>query len=786
MFKWILFTFLTTYAFALEISVESAKDDYTPYSVINVENSEPFSCQEVKNNFDVTIKIICAFSKRPSESIKAFENDFFKVHALQKKEHFFLIIKPTHQAKLFSNIFNLTQDNTVFDKQASSAKIWNIVGYDKKIPLLHQEKSDTPTAIDFPFYLDKDKIPYVGSLDLRGNPVKIKKVEDVKEYLQVKKEFDAKQYENALDTIDDILQTYPHTLFKEELLYYKIKSYNQLKNWESVIEDAKTFLREYSSSDHIPEVLSLIAKGYAKMSQSTDADYFFDRLFSEHPKSLYTQWGYIYKGDMLADAGGNREAKKYYIRALRQTKNLEVAATAAFRLANLLSDGSLKEAALYIMKIVHADPKFFAKHLEESQKLMQKFADNSDYKTAAAMAAALLQGIDPSYDEYETLLKDKALWLTKTKDKKAAFKALEEYMKKFPDGDYIETIEKARDALFFDVSDLNASAKLDEYNKLIEEYANQSIAKRALYEKAKVLLTMHKYKEVLALKGQLLSLEKESYPKSESIIKKAATALMQSSLQKKNCLQVLSISQEYNITLSDRWDDGVYNCAMQGGDFSLSKTIALKRLKVKDVQARKKWLYRYIKVEFATGNYTDVIDAAKDLITLIANDKKSPYINVYRILFDAYSRVENRDGMIQTMLKLEKIFGLDYKDIDRYVAMINLANGMHDDNMLIKYATKVMKLQEQSHSYAQSPYVEFALYQAYMNKEDYTKAYEVIKSLDSVDLNAADRARQKYLLGTVLSKLWRDEEAKKAYKAAIKADKNSSWAKLAQSALEIG
>ena len=224
---------------------------------------------------------------------------------------------------------------------------------------------------------------------------------------------------------------------------------------------------------------------------------------------------------------------------------------------------------------------------------------------------------------------------------------------------------------------------------------------------------------------------------------------------------------------------------MKGGDFSLSKTIAMKNLKVQSVKNREKWLYRYIKVEFATGNYTDVIDAAKDLITLIGDNKKSPYLDVYRTLFDAYQRVEDEQGMLETILKIEKLFGVSYKDIDRYVAMINVGSQMHDDNLIIKYATKVMRIQEESHSYAQSPFVEFALYDAYMNKQEYDKAYEVIKSLDKRELNAAQRARQKDLLGNVLSKLWRDEEAKKAYKESIAADPNSSWAKLSQTALEM-
>jgi len=232
-------------------------------------------------------------------------------------------------------------------------------------------------------------------------------------------------------------------------------------------------------------------------------------------------------------------------------------------------------------------------------------------------------------------------------------------------------------------------------------------------------------------------------------------------------------------------DDGIFECAMKGGDFQLSKSIASKNLKSKEIDLRKKWLYRYIKVDFATGNYSEVVDAAKDLIALIDNIKTSPYKDVYRYLFDAYNRLEQKDNMMKAMAKIEDIFGLDYRDIDRYVAMVSLGDTLKDDNIVIKYATKVMRIQKHSNSYAQSPYVEFTLYSAYMNKNDYKRALEVIRSLDKVKLSKNKRARQKYLLGMVLSKLWRDEAAVKAYKAAIAADPNSAWAKLAKSALEI-
>ena len=72
-----------------------------------------------------------------------------------------------------------------------------------------------------------------------------------------------------------------------------------------------------------------------------------------------------------------------------------------------------------------------------------------------------------------------------------------------------------------------------------------------------------------------------------------------------------------------------------------------------------------------------------------------------------------------------------------------------------------------------------------INRKDNNKALAVIESLNKVDLKASQRARQKYLLGSVLSKLWRNNDAIKAYNASIKADSKSAWAKLAKDAKEI-
>lgn len=789
MLQWILFTLLSFNLFALEISLDSAKQDFQPYSLLQLKNSTKFLCQEEKNDFLVTTKIVCAFSKKPSQKIKKLENDFFQIATTISKDNFFLIIKPFYKIKLYPMVFTLHKDNEVYDADVKLSNHWMIIGYKEKLPFI-EKKKESDVGLNFPFMMEKDKLPYVGGLDIKGNPIHIKKVQDVTEYLKIKNYFKQKKYDLCLDLIEDVTQKYPNSLFRAELLYYQIRAYDKLNDFDNVINFSKVYLREFSSGENIAEVVSLIANAYSKNGLETDADYFFDRLFSEHADSVYAKWGYIYKGEMLEASGGSSKAVEFYKRALNETNDLEVAATAAFRLADYYSGTTkLQKSIVYIDKIIKAKPSFFIQYLKTSMEMMHQFADDEKYDTAIAIAKALIDEMNRKNDEYEKLLRDRALWLTKTKRKREALNALNRYIKEYKYGSYIDEIKVAKDALFFDVNDENSSTKLKIYDKLMDEYENDAIGNKAIYEKAKLLLKNKRYADVLGFKESILSLNSDTYPDTEEIIQNAATGLMKLYLKNSKCSEVLRVSNEYNITLSTQWDDGLYTCAMKGGDYKLSKSITAKNLKSKKIDDRKKWLYRYIQVEFATGNYSDVVSASKDLIALIEDElnssKNSPYKDVYRTLFDTYQRLEQPEKMLTLIDKIDKIFKGSYKDIERYVAVMSVGSDMKDDNIVIKYGSKVVNIQKRSSSYAQSPYVEYTLYQAYVSKENYNAALDIIKSLDTVELTPNQRSRQKYMLGSMYSKLWRDEEAQKAYQESIDADSTSAWAQLAKSAKEL-
>ena len=785
MLKYILFALLSFNLYALEVSLHSAKEESKKFSTLHIKNKEPFLCEEIKDDFDTTTKIICAFSKQPSSQFKNLQNNFFRIRSQVKNKTFFLIINPYKKIKLFPIIFDISKDNSVFQADLKMSKHWMILGYDDKPPFIKKEKK-LETSINFPYFQSTDKLPYIGSLDLKGNPVYIKKVQDVSDYLKIKEYYNNGKYDYCLDLIDQITFKYPNSLFMAELLFYKIRVYAKLNEYDNLLEVAKIFLMDYSSDENIPEVLSQTARSYAKLGINSDADYFFDRLFSEHKDSPYCQWGYIYKAKMLEESGTSSKAFVYYNKALDETKSIDIAATAAFSLIHYyMNNVKTQEAAVYTMKIIKAKPSFFNDNYDKSYSVFSYFKEEEDYKTAAELARVILNEIDVKHDDYEVLLKDRAILLSLTDKKEEALEALNKYLKKYEDGEYLREIKIAKDSLFFDGIDSNLSAKIKNYNNLIDTYNGDTIGDKAIYKKAKLLLENEMYKDVLGFEDSILALDTDIFTDTSNIIHNAAIGFMKQSLNLKDCQEVLNISHEYNVTLANKFDDGIYDCSMKGSDFELAKSIASKNLKVKELDKRKKWLYKYLNVDFKTGDYIDVIEASKELIILIRDEIDSEYKDVYRILFDSYQRLEDKINMIETIVVLEKVYGLDYKDIERYISIMGIGSQTNDNTLILKYGNNVMNIQKKSNSYTQSPYVEFTLYQAYIDLQNYNEALEVIKSLDNVNLSKSKRARQKYILGTLYEKLWREEEAQIAYKESIEADETSPWAKLAKGAIDI-
>ncbi|MEA1918214.1 MAG: flagellar protein [Campylobacterota bacterium] len=780
---WLSLLLLSTTLYSLELSVQTGRENQDEFSILHLKDSERFLCEAEKDDFDLITGVICAFNKRPIQTFSNLENNFFSVSSKVQKDTFFVIIKPRKKMLLKAIHYDLLYDNEIFQVKDNYASHWNIIGYKEEPPFMQKEKRKN-TQINFPVPFAKSEYPYVGGLDILGNPIHMTRVKDVSDYLKIKQNFKEKRYDQVLAMIDEVLEEFPDTIFKSELMLYQIRSYHEKGEAEPLISVAKQFIRAYSSDINMAEVLADTANAYSKIALYTDADYFFDRLFDEHKESPFHDLGLIYKAQQLQSAGNNKKALGYYERALRHSADRDIAALAAYQIILLdLEYGRAKQATKNVKMILDGHRSYFASRQLESIEMAMKFSSYDDYQTAADIAGAVLEKMDRSDDEYETLLKNRAVWLSDTKHKEEALELFNAYLERYKYGEYVEEIKRRKDALFFDVSDDNTTQKLEHFSLLMNKYAGDTIAQRALYEKAKLLYEVHKYQEVLDLQDDLAILDPALYEESESLIENSALALIQDFLRNKACINVVNLSKNYDINLSMEWDDELYECYISAGNYDKAKDIAQSHIKSKNYQERISWLERYTKIDFALGNYTEVVDAAKELIALRSDESKN--IETYRLLFDASQRLGEFDTILQSIQKIEALVGLNYDDIERYTQMVTLAKNSKDDVMLRSYASKVMKLQEKAKSYTQSPYIEFTLTQAFLGNSKDEEALKILQSLDERNLTKGKRSRQKYLMGTLYQKVDQLEKSKKAYEESIAVDANSSWANLAKDALKL-
>ncbi|MDD5717554.1 MAG: flagellar protein [Sulfuricurvum sp.] len=770
---------------ALELSVQSGKEEGEKYSILHIRNTDPFACHASNDEFGETKRVDCQFPVSPKQSFPTISNSQLIVSASSTAQGYTITITPKSKMKLIPILFNLTNEVETYQVNVNNAKHWSILGYQSTPPLI-KFYSPSSTSINFPVKIDKNARPFVGGLDLKGNPIKITRVQDVTDYMEMKKAYALKDYDKVLELADNALKMYPKTVFKNELMLYQIRSLHQKGEYEKLLDISKQFLRDYSADTNIAEVLTYTANAYSKIGQLIDSDYFFDRLFDEQSDSPFVPLGMIYKAEQLEASGNPKKAMNFYLKALAASNDVSIASKAAFRLGQMeLDSGNTKKSAQYIEKIAQANPKYFSEVRDNSMVMAETFMDRNDPITAGKITEALLNVTEKKSPEHQLLLKNLGLDLAKADKKNEALKRFNEYLTTYKYGEYTEEVRKAKDGLFFDEGDKNITKEIKKYDDLIERYGNDSVGRKALYKKAQLLLKEKKYQQVLDMEDELYRLDSTEYPDTDTIISKSAIGLEKEMLTKEKCLEALKLQKMYKIKLLAEWDESIFNCALKTTQYEQAKKIAQKHIKSKSISEREVWLFRLINTEFGLGEHKEVIKGGEELITLLQAEKNTSLNGVYRTVFDSAQRLDDSDKMIRYIKLIETVFPNDFKDIERYTQMVSLGLKRKDESMTQNYARKVIALQERTKTYTQTPFIEFTLAQSYQNLGKDSDALSILKKLDRQKITNEKRARQQYLVGAIEQKLGHKREARDAFNASIKADKASPWGKLAKDALGL-
>ncbi|HZF69467.1 tetratricopeptide repeat protein [Sulfuricurvum sp.] len=771
--------------FAMDLSIQTGKEEGEKFSILHLQNAYPFACNAINNEFGETRRIDCRIPQATKQTLSPINNAHFSITGISSPQGYTITILPKAKMKLIPLAFDLSKETETFQGSIRKAKHWSVVGYTYSLPLITMNQTPE-SGINFPINIKKDIRPIVGGLDLKGNPIKIARVQDVTDYMEMKKAYEAKRYDKVLDLSTNALKNYPKTVFKNELLLYQIRALHHEENSEKLIEIAKQFLRDYSSDPSVAEVLAYIADAYGKIGQSVDADYFFDRLFDEQADSPFASLGMLYKAEQLEGSGEIKNAVQLYQKALETSKDVPVASEAAFKLAQIeLNNGNTKKAAQYVDKIALANPNYFKEVRDNAMAMAQTFFEKNDPKTSARISESLLNATDKKSPEYEVILKALGVELAKADKKSEALKRFNEYLENYKYGQFVEEVRRAKDSLFFDEGDKNSTKEIKKYDELIERYGNDSVGKKALYKKAQLLFKEQKYQAILDIESDLYRLESTEYPETNSMISKSAIGLEKARLKEGKCTEAMTLQKMYKIRLLPEWDEYVFNCELKTTQYAAAKKIAQSHLKSKSIAERQIWLSRMVKTQFGLGEYKEAIKGGEELITLLGVEKNPPLNDIYRTMFDAAQRVGDDEGMIRHIKSVESAYPNDFKDIERYTQMVSLGLKRKDEGMVQTYGRKVSALQDRTKTYTQSPYIEFTLAQSYQNLGKDSEALSVLKTLNKQKLETEKRARQQYLIGAIEQKLGHKREARDAFNASIKADKTSAWGKLAKDALGL-
>lgn len=349
---------------------------------------------------------------------------------------------------MYADSFDLRKEPQIYGSSLKPTKRWSVIGYTDTIPMIGSRETN-PNALNLPIRSAKETYPYVGGLDLKGNPIKMNRIQDVNDYMELKKAYMNEDYSKTLSLAKQTLIKYPNTIFKNELLLYQIRALHFLDKNEQLIPLAKQFIRQYSGDQAIAEVLAYTGDAYSKIGQIGESEYFYKRLFSEYSDTDFAMKGMLLKAQQLEVSGNPKPAAKLYRQVLDKTKDVDLASSSAFRLANIeIGLGHLENAKTYIDQITRANPDYFTKVREQSLSMITTYTENKDPKTAAKVTLCLMEKSLPKSDNHQSLLKNLGLLYATAGEKEKALSRFDEYLKLYPNAPGAAEIKHAKDGLF--------------------------------------------------------------------------------------------------------------------------------------------------------------------------------------------------------------------------------------------------------------------------------------------------------------------------------------------------
>lgn len=500
--------------FSLEFYINNGRENGDNFAVLTITDEKPFLCQEFYTVESEVDEITCEFEEPLLSRFYKSESLFFEIQPQSTEDRFFLNIYSKEKMRLFNNEFRLVNNTgaPIPKERNKKSRRWQIVGYIKDLPFIKKHNGE---GINFPVKFRK-LTPTIGALNVQMKPLKSETGGDNAYYLRISDMLAREIYEEALAQINEMLGLYPDTIFKRDVLYYRILALDGLENpdnSEDILELAKSWYAAYPTDVRVPEILYILAKTYASMNFFDEAKFYYTLLFNEYKGHKFEHIARIQYANNLYARGERTSLPAIYTGVLNETNDLEVASRAAIALGEFYRKGEQsQEAENYLKMVLSANPEYFKKNFNKSYNLLSEWTDSRIYNTPAQILESIYPSIFALYDNQPTpqntqlrrdMLHDLGVWYDKAGNLQKAHEYYTKFMQELPKDDAFEAIKKADDALILRYDELDPQKRLEHYDFVLSAYAGKEEALVALVKKAETLFELKRYNEVFAMREPL-------------------------------------------------------------------------------------------------------------------------------------------------------------------------------------------------------------------------------------------------------------------------------------------
>ncbi|EMG91928.1 tetratricopeptide repeat protein [Helicobacter pylori GAM119Bi] len=776
---------------ALSLTLTQGKEGGEDFSVLTLRNNKSFSCSYINekppSGIEASLSIIhakrpieCVIDSIPKEGFTPLENAFFNITYSMSQQQFILHIKPKVMRRL--TLFSFDRDYKkaipLFVENDAKAKMWQIIGYDQKIPFL-SEKDNAQKGLNFPITIKDAQTPIIQELDVNNKPLLTTKGYDLNAYLEAKKQMDSQAYFDALRTISRAFKNYPQTIFKKDLYLLEIIALGKLGIKKSLLIDIGTqWIKNYPTDPNIPEALYYVAKALDENNNYKQAVRYYKRILLEYKNSRYAPLAQMHLAIEAAEASDLSSASMLFKEAFSNAKDKESASEIALNWAEAeINYQNFNNAKYLIDKVVQSNPDYLSMHSELALELLKLLKKNQMNESAIEIAQLLLNQ-DDDVKAKEQALYDLGALYARIKDFKNAHLYNLRYLQDHAELERASVV-RARDEKALFSMEGNTQEKIAHYDKIIQNFPNSNEAQKALELKAQLLFDNKRYAEVLGMQKNL--------PKDSPLIQKTLNILAKTPLENHRCKEALKyLSQITAFEFNPKEEIQAFDCLYFASLKEKAQIIALNALKAAKTPSEKLvWLYRLGRNYYRLGDFKNSTLASKDALILAQSLNKKEFYDIAFVLFSDYMQNNERELALNLYAFLEKYF----KD-DKRMALVyfKLLENEKDPKSVKIYATSLLKLQDAYKDYSYTPFGEFALIDAYRTTKDYLKALEALDKLLNRRLSLEDHQKALYLQSGLLDLTNQKAKSKASLEKCVQLkqkDQTNAWQNLCEQGLNL-